>query len=160
MATLYLNHVNRSFPPLREWLEGDRALLFSHPLDFQDYGLERDRWLDVLRSEFRVRGVRPIAYRDDGGEPERGWVSQLMGDDRRLLLTTHDTIDIAARQVRDEIARIPADRFVLLVDESLAPRAVVKYGSAPPAISVFDLLGLIDAMRRQSSPSKAYPQAA
>ena len=160
MATLYLNHINRSLRPLREWLDGDWALLFSHPLDFQDHSLEQDRWVEILRNEFHARGTRPIAYRRDGGEPERGWISELMEDDRRLLLTTHEAIDIPARQLRDQIACIAAARFVLLLDESLGSRAVVKYESARAAISAFDLIGVIDMVRRQSSARKAYPRAA
>ena len=67
MATLCIGEVDCSTPLLRDWLAGDWALLFSHPVDFQDQGLEHDRWLDILRDEFRARGVKPIACRRPAG---------------------------------------------------------------------------------------------
>jgi hypothetical protein len=161
MATLYINHINRSLMPLREWLNGDWGLVFSHPVDFQDHGVEQDRWLQILRDEFRASGVRPIAYRRDGGEPDRGWVTELMADDRRLLLTAREVIDITARGLREEILRAPGARFVLIVDQSLSSRTLVRYGAGGAAFSPLDLLGLVDVMRGQSAAGKfAYPRAA
>ncbi len=61
MTTLCIGEVECSAPLLREWLAGDWGLLFSHPQDFQDQGLESDRWLAILCEEFRVRGVKPLA---------------------------------------------------------------------------------------------------
>ena len=44
MATLCLGEVDVAAPLLREWLDGDWALLFAQPQDFEEQGLERDRW--------------------------------------------------------------------------------------------------------------------
>jgi hypothetical protein len=61
-AVRWLDSV-RPVPPLRDWLAGQWGLIFSHPEDFQESGLEleQDRWLVVLAQEFRAAGLRPLS---------------------------------------------------------------------------------------------------
>src|ERR1700733_16205733 len=86
MATVWVGEVECSAPLLREWLAGDLALFFSPPQDFQDQGLESDRWLAILCEEFRVRGVKPLACGRSGGDMDGSWVGELTGDYRLLRL--------------------------------------------------------------------------
>jgi alkyl hydroperoxide reductase subunit AhpC len=158
MATLYLDHVNRSLPTLRQWLDGKWGLLLSHPTDFEDHSLERDRWLEILREEFRASGVKPIACRCADGEPDRGWASTLTEDEQRVRLTHGEVIDIPARRLRDELVEIPTPRFVVVadvvvVDPSLLCHIVLMYqrGMRRIAVSPLDLLGSISNLRRQSA---------
>lgn len=154
MATLCVGEVDCSAPLLREWLGGDWALLFSHPEDFQDQGLECDRWLEILRDEFRARGVRPVACRRAAGDADGSWVGELICDRGLLRLEAGaaaaaggELIDMAARNLRDEILS-QAPRFVLIIDENLQRRAVLKYSAGRTTVSPLDLLALVDALRR------------
>jgi alkyl hydroperoxide reductase subunit AhpC len=161
MATLCLGEIDESVPLLRDWLAGDWALLFSHPADFEDQGLERDRWLEILRDEFRVRGVRPVACgqsADAGAAADDSWAGELI-DDHRLLRLPSDAvgdgvIDLAARNLRADILGLPP-RFVLIVDESLTRRGMLKYSAGRSSVSPLDLLASIDAFRRSSTPALA-----
>ena len=152
MATLCLGDIDHSAPLLRDWLAGDWGLLFSHPPDFQDQGMEQDRWLTILRDEFRARAVRPLACRRVGGDSDASWVGELSCD--RRLVRLHATealggvVDLTAHQLRDEIVNLQS-RFVLIVDASLNRRGVLQYAAGRTSISPLDLLASIDALRHR-----------
>ena len=55
---------------------------------------------------------------------------------------------MAARNLRDEILNLPP-RFVLIIDESLNRRGVLKYSAGRSTVSPLDLLASIDAFRRR-----------
>jgi hypothetical protein len=153
MATLCLDDVEGAAPLLRDWLSGDWALLFSHPEDFQDQGLEVDRWQQILRDEFRLRAVRPLACRASAAAAERSWVGEMVCDHRLLRLEpdagADGRIDPAARRLREQILELPP-RFVLIIDPALNRRGLLKYVAGRHSISPLDLLAAADAMRRRS----------
>lgn len=142
MAILCLD-ATCSGPELQDWLAGDWALLFSHPEDFQYQGLEYDRWLDILRDEFRARGVRPLAL-ERSATPDAGWVNQLQLDARRISICLAAP---ASQALREELLALPP-RFALILDGSLQRRGVLKYSAGRTTVSPLDLLASIDALRR------------
>src|SRR5579862_1988480 len=109
MATLCLGSIEHSAPLLSEWMGEDWGLLFSHPMDFQDQSTEFDRWLGILRHEFRAGRVRPLACRRPFGDPDASWVGDLTCDHRLIRLErtdangeptrSQDVVDLAARDL-------------------------------------------------------------
>ena len=153
-------HAWESGAPLRDWLRGDWAMLFSHPADFQYQGLEIDRWLSILREEFRSRAVRPLACKRGVAELDGSWVSDLIAD--RSLVRLESTasaeaedlpnvpVDLPARALRADILGLPP-RFVLIVDDELRRRGVLKYSTGRANVSPLDLLASIDLLRRRNA---------
>jgi alkyl hydroperoxide reductase subunit AhpC len=144
MATLCIDA--DSGPRLRDWLQGDWAIVFSHPADFQYHGLESDRWLAILRAEFAARAVRALGFRRDALASEAGWTGDLTGDRTLVRL---DGAEASSRALRHELQR-SAPRFVMIVDEDLCQRGVLKYSAGRVSVSALDLLASVDAMRRRS----------
>jgi len=144
MATLWVN--GETGPLLREWLQGDWAMLFSHPIDFQYQGLETDRWLSILREEFCAREVRPLACKRSLSDLDASWASDLVEDHTLLRL---GGTDVVARRLREDLSGL-ATRFVVIVDESLQRRGLLKYSAGRNSVSPLDLLASIDMLRRRS----------
>jgi hypothetical protein len=148
MATLVIDGDTGAL--LHDWLQSDWTILFSHPVDFQYQGLEHDRWLVILREEFGVRGVRPLACKQAVAALERDWVGDLTGDRSLVRL---DPSDLRSRCLREDIVSMPA-RFVLIVDQQLRRRGVLKYSAGRSNISPLDLLATVDALRRRGQPHR------
>lgn len=139
-------------PPLREWLEGQWALLFSHPEDFQDHGTETDRWLQIVRDEFRTSAVRALSVGRGAAPCDTSWVATLVGDRRCVPLEPPPDagapIDLPSRTLRSEVLAL-GPRFVLIIDETLRRRGVFRYGPAGArGICALDLLATIRQLRR------------
>jgi alkyl hydroperoxide reductase subunit AhpC len=150
MATLCLG-AEEGAVAMRDWLDGDWCLVFSHPQDFEDQGFERDRWLDILRQEFQSAGVRALACDGDAPPCERSWVSALAGDRRRVRLLSADDearglFDLPALALRETLRGLPS-RFVLIVDETLTRRGLLRYSPGRGHCSPLELLASIDVLR-------------
>jgi hypothetical protein len=140
----------RPVPVLRDWLAGDWGLIFSHPGDFQEAGLEQDRWLVVLTQEFRAARVRPLACQGAAlaGRADASWVSELTGD--HWFVQIEGRIgDLAARQLRAELSALQS-RFVMVVDEHLRRRGLLTYRPGCSRLSPLDLAASVSALRQRS----------
>jgi alkyl hydroperoxide reductase subunit AhpC len=141
----------RPVPTLRDWLAGQWGLIFSHPEDFQESGLEleQDRWLVVLAHEFRAAGVRPLSCQPRSGRADASWVSKLTGD--QWFVQLEDAVaDLAARQLRAEIRAIDS-RFVLVIDDRLRRRGLLPYRPGGRRLSPLDLVASVLAMRQRTT---------
>lgn len=156
------SNASKEFPPtvaLREWLGEHWGILFSHPADFDQEQLERDRWLSVLRRSFSTHEVRAVALaRDDWDARERshGWLAELGDGCAAALATDPPTegalLDFRSSTLRAEIVR-SGPRFAIIVDSDLRCRRTLRYRVPVDLPSPIELVGWAVALRERQRPT-------
>jgi len=141
----------RPTPTLREWLAGQWGVIFSHPEDFLQAGLEleQDRWLVIVTEAFHATGLRPLACQARSGRPDASWVNQVTGEHGFVELEG-SVADLAARQLRAEIRALHT-RFVLVIDGQLRRRGLLPYRPGNRRLSPLDLTASVAAMRQRTT---------
>lgn len=143
---------------LREWLGRHWAILFSHPGDFDQEQLERDRWIRVLERGFSEHAVRPLGLANrghDGHAASLGWLDEL-GDGCAARLSTAMSLadapdDFHANALRARILASSA-HFAMIIDTDLRCRRTVSYRTATGLPSPLELLGWAVSLRDTHSP--------
>jgi alkyl hydroperoxide reductase subunit AhpC len=148
---------------LRAWLREDWAILFSHPGDFVRCELEMDRWLAVVQRAFAGCRIRPLALASSRQGAEEGWVTQVSGDSRVVVLEPPFVVneragDLRAAALHQGIGGLVGRRFVMVIDSTLASRRTFTYGGLSDVPSPLELLGWADATRtRHVEEPPMYP---
>jgi alkyl hydroperoxide reductase subunit AhpC len=150
-------------PSLRAWLEGDWAIIFSHPDDFVRYDLEMDRWLVVTQRAFAARGIRPIALDSPALDPETSWVTQVIGDNRTVLLEDptqqhFGPVDLQTPVLREALEQV-GQRFVMIIDGELRQQKVFSYDTLSGLPSPLEFLGWAQALRTKQLATLQAKQA-
>jgi alkyl hydroperoxide reductase subunit AhpC len=159
MLGLDLESEKRAERELHDALNGDWALLFSHPQDFEPAPSHMQRWLEQLQYELNARRVRAIEVRRERGASAASWIDQLQRNPELVRLreppfAAADPISFAARALRGELLTQQCGS-VLIIDGALKRRGVLRYSAGRSDVSVFDLLASIDALRRPQKLGKA-----
>jgi hypothetical protein len=157
MATLILDRNERTrfgpgaaASPLRTWLAGDWALLFSHPHDFANYDVEADRWLVLLQRAFENARVRPVALAcgSSADAAMDGWLVEVT--EARMCVTLGDDLphiaDFGLHALRGAIERANS-RFVMIIDAALHLRRTFAYSPRDRLPSLFDLIATAEKVR-------------
>lgn len=138
---------------LREWLGEHWGIVFSHPGDFEQEQVERDRWIHVLRRTFDAHEVRALALaRDarDAREKPHGWLAELGDDCAAMLAMTQiphgALLDLRSLALRAAITR-SGTRFAMVIDDELRCRRTLRYRMAVDLPSPIELVGWAVALR-------------
>lgn len=157
MATLMPTHDVVQHPiaasSLHAWLQGNWALLFSHPDDFACNDFEADRWLVVLQQTFAAAGVQPLALASHMSAPFNSWVTDAGGAAAVLFdngRPSQDVVDLNACALHDAISRA-VSRFVMIIDDSLRIRRTFVYTAQNPLPSPLDFAATAYKLRTSST---------
>jgi hypothetical protein len=148
-----------TLPVLRTWLEGDWALLFSHPGDFVRCELEIDRWLSVMQRTFASARIRPLELSAPAEAAlGRSWIRELSGDAGTISLFDtgepySNARDLQAYALREEISALGRRRFVMIIDDTLRNRRTFAYSALAEVPSPLEFVGWAAAARAKSAAS-------
>lgn len=155
--------------PLRTWLAGRWAILFSHPDDFAQEQWESDRWVRVLSRSFGAWGIAAVALRAPGRDPAAGWLGRLAGPGlapaATLAVESGDPVppsapaEFAAWSLRADIAR-HGPRFAMIIDSDLRCRRALRYGPPAGLPSPLELIGWAVALRKRAGVRECIPSPA
>lgn len=133
------------------WLNGNWALLFSHPGDFSCRDLESDRWLVVLQQTFAVAAVRPLGLVSGMSSHGANWVTEVGGSSATVLLeeSPRRPFELHAWVLRDAVSQA-SSRFAMIIDESLRLRRTFAYTLRDQLPSPIDLAEVAGKLRREA----------
>ncbi|HEY0682088.1 MAG TPA: hypothetical protein VGD45_07150 [Steroidobacter sp.] len=139
-----------SSDPLRRWLEGRWALLFSHPEDFGGAGFEADRWLVYVRDAFVSQRLRPIGIGIGYGDGA-DWISQAGG----RFIPRHVANDLLPSE-----AQRTSDHFVTILDDTLRARRTLLYKPGNDVPCAIDLAHTAAHLRARAACGFSSPDSA
>lgn len=137
---------------LHPWLNGQWALLLSHPEDFYWSGLESDRWLVLLENALVAAKLKPLTFASERFD-DYGWFASIGG----AQIVLHSVTDMPSLKRIDPRVRrftrtIPreSNRFAMILDALAYPRWECTYSLPKRAIPIFDLIAIAENLRNKA----------
>lgn len=138
--------------PLREWLRGHWAAVFSNPEDFAPDPSTPPGFVTCIAHEARLARIKPIAFARSL-EPVSNWLDHAVNDDALVVLNhRNDIIDLAERCLATTLARL-RQPFVVILDERGRARMTLNYRSGDRRRTMLDVVDMVELLRRGRVPS-------
>ena len=164
MATLALRHTDAHAHGvagkvrLRNWLNGQWAVLFSNPEDFAPHPSTPEGFITLLADDFAACGVKPIKLGNDDAAPS--WLDYAGADSARVVLDDDDgpVIDLAERTLAVKIEGLNSP-FVIVLDANARCRTTIKYDARrlERARTIQDVLTVVQVLQRRI-PDETLPE--
>jgi len=181
MATLTLSHTtdvpssstaSTQRTPLREWLGGQWAVLFSNPEDFAPHPTTPEGFITLLADDFAACGAKPISFdAGSGTESTPSWLDFAGTDATKIVLNSDaqagQIVDLAERTLAMKLDRLLnqlPSRFVIVLDEKARCRTTITYNRSPTARNrtIEDVLTVVQVLRHRvpAAPQKHFHRVA
>ena len=140
---------NERVVPLKQWLNGDWAIVLSDPHDFAPHPSTPSGFVNRLADSVLSAGVKLIAVGHSLEPPAPSWLDHAVNDDSVVLLDSKDrVVDLAERALASRLATLERP-FALVLDDKARCRTTLHYRQPAEhaACRMGDLLEIVTTLR-------------
>ena len=135
---------------LRDWLQGQWGLVFSHPADFAPHSSTPPGFTTCIADDLLAAGIKPLVFSTSLEQLPESWFDHALNDDSVVLLANHDArvLDLAECALASQLAALNRP-FVLILDDRGRCRTTLTY--APNAQhrprTMLDIIEIVATLR-------------
>lgn len=133
---------------LRDWLQGDWAVVCSHPDDFAPPRGTPEGFVTCIAEGLRAERIKLIAFDRTPEPPPASWLDHSVNDDSIVVLDRDaaDVVDLAEHALAAKLAEL-TQPFVVIVDGRGRVRTTLKYRHGDRSRTLFDIVELVTVLR-------------
>ena len=142
---------------LRDWLQGDWAVVCSHPDDFAPPRGTPEGFVTCIAEGLRAERLKMIGFDRTLEPPPASWLDHSVNDDSIVVLDGDDAtvVDLAEHALAAKLAEL-TQPFVVIVDDRGRVRTTLKYRYGDRSRTLFDIVELV-AVLREDAGEKQIP---